>query len=268
VTGSSEPVSVELLGLRIARVTRHEVVEYVAHALGECRGGWLVTANLDYLRRALASTALLELLEGADLIVADGMPLLWAARLQGTPLPDRVAGSDLVWLLAERAAQEGRSIYLLGGNPGAAEAAAEQLTGRWPSLRVAGISSPWISDVPTDEEVAEIRSALVDARPDLVYVALGSPKQDQLICALRDDLPGTWWIGVGISLSFLAGEVRRAPRWVQRIGMEWLHRLVQEPRRLARRYLIEDLPFAARMLHQSRRDRQRKREDGDESPVR
>ena len=192
------------------------------------------------------------MLDGADYVVADGIPLLWAARLQGTPLPDRVAGSDLVWLLAERAARAGRSLYLLGGAPGAAADAARIFRERWPDLRIAGLSSPALSSDPGAAELAPVLAALRESRPDLVFVALGSPKQDRLIAELRGHFPGTWWIGVGISLSFAAGRVSRAPRWMQRLGLEWVHRLAQEPGRLWRRYLVHDLPFTLGLFWRTR----------------
>jgi N-acetylglucosaminyldiphosphoundecaprenol N-acetyl-beta-D-mannosaminyltransferase len=239
---------VELAGLRFARVTRAQAVDRVAEALRRGQGGWLLTATLDYVRRFAQDPAARELFRRADLVVADGMPILWAARLRRSPLPDRVAGSDLVWLLAERAARDGRSLFLLGGNPGAADAAARRFRERWPELRIAGIASPTLGSPPADAELEALRAELRAARPDLVYVALGVPKQDEVIAALRPQLPAAWWIGVGISLSFVAGEVRRAPPWMQRSGLEWAHRLAQEPRRLARRYLVEDLPFAFRLM--------------------
>jgi N-acetylglucosaminyldiphosphoundecaprenol N-acetyl-beta-D-mannosaminyltransferase len=243
------------MGLRFARLARGAVVDHVFGALEHGRGGWIATLNLDYVRRCVAEPDTAKRLSEADLVVADGIPLLWAARLKGTPLPDRVAGSDLVWLLAERAAQEGRSLYLLGGSPGVAKLARERLESRWPGLQIAGVSSPRISLAPTPEELASVQSALESARPDLVYVALGAPKEERLISSLRASLTGLWWIGVGVSLSFMSGEIRRAPGWMQTAGLEWLHRLAQEPRRLARRYLLDDLPFAVRLLATSWRAR-------------
>jgi N-acetylglucosaminyldiphosphoundecaprenol N-acetyl-beta-D-mannosaminyltransferase len=216
--------------------------------LAEGRGGWLVTANLDFLYRCARDPARVELYAQADLAVADGMPLIWAARLQGEPLPCRVAGSDLVWLMAERAAADDRSLYLLGGEAGAAEEARDVLLDRWPSLRIAGISSPFVAATPTPDELAEIRADLIACRPDIVYVALGSPKQELVIAAVHEQLPHTWFAGVGMSLSFIAGRSRRAPLWIQRIGLEWLHRLAQEPRRLIRRYFLENIPFVFRLL--------------------
>jgi N-acetylglucosaminyldiphosphoundecaprenol N-acetyl-beta-D-mannosaminyltransferase len=252
---SVEAPTVDLAGLELARLTPGQVVDHLFGALAEGVGGWLITANVDYLRRWDADPAVRRLFTGASLVVADGVPLLWAARLQGTPLPDRVAGADLVWLLAERAAGEGRSLYLLGGNEGVAEEAARRLVERWPSLRIAGTACPRVSSDPTEAERASILRDLKRAEPDLVYVALGAPKEERLIATLRSELPTAWWIGVGVGLSFATGEVRRAPVWMQRAGAEWLHRLLQEPHRLARRYLIHDLFFTLRLLVASWRER-------------
>ena len=251
---ADDPLSfprVDLLGLELCRLTRHEVVDRAAVALERGQGGWLLTATLDYLRLFSTDASARALFSQANMVVADGVPLLWAAQLQGRALPDRVAGSDLVWLLAERAARDGRSIYLLGGNPGAAEEAAWRLRDRWPSLRIAGTSSPRVSQHPSPGELAGLRAVLEEAEPDLIYVGLGMPKQDRVISALRPHFPKAWWIGVGISFSFMSGEVLRAPRWMQRAGLEWVHRLLQEPRRLSRRYLVEGLPFALRLLSES-----------------
>jgi len=240
-----------LAGLPITPLTRAQVVEHVFAAIDEARGGWIITPNVDLARLYFSDPAFAAVYANAALLCPDGVPLLWAARLQGTPLPDRVAGSDLVWLLAERAAREGRSLFLLGAGPGVAEQAAARLQQRWPALRIAGTASPRISAVPTPAEVAESRARIRTAGADLVYVALGSPKQELFIDAVRSSAPTAWWIGIGASLDFVTGGVRRAPAWMQRVGLEWLHRLAQEPRRLARRYLIEDLPFVVRLWAQA-----------------
>ena len=236
------------MGVALTNATRQQVVDRVFRALAAGHGGWIGTPNLDHLRRCTYEPEIRALVSRADLAVPDGAPLVWAARLQGTPLAERVAGSDLVWLLGERAAREGRSLYLLGGNPGAAEGARAKLLARWPGLRIAGVSSPRLADDPSRVQLDEIRDELSRARADLVYVAFGAPKQERVIDALRAEFPHTWWIGVGVSLSFMSGEIRRAPAWMQRAGLEWLHRLAQEPTRLARRYLLHDVPFAGRLL--------------------
>lgn len=239
---------IQLLGMPLANVDEDALLDHMFAALAAGRGGWLITANLDFLRRYTKQPEMRALYASADLMVADGMPLVWASRMLGEPLPERVAGSALIYRFAERAAAEGRSIYLFGGEPGAGEAAAKVLVERHPSLRVAGTSAPRVSAEPTELEIASAVAELRRKRPDLLLVGLGSPKQERLIQALREYFPHMWMAGVGISFSFVAGHVMRAPRWMRRTGLEWVHRLSQEPRRLARRYLIEDLPFAVELI--------------------
>ncbi len=247
--------TVEILGMSIDALDYRGLLDEMFESLAEATGGWIVTANLDILRRYAIDGDMEALYGAADLRVADGMPLVWAARLQGDPLPERVAGSTLSWLIAERAAEEGRSIYLLGGDPGAAEGAARVLQERYRGLRICGLSSPRVSNPATLTELEAIGDVIEPCNPDIVYVAFGSPKQEFVARGLRERFPDAWFIGVGISLGFIAGQVQRAPEWMQRYGLEWLHRLVQEPRKLAHRYLVDDIPFALRLLAISARNR-------------
>ena len=236
--------TVTLRGLAVHRVTQNEAVGFIVDELQAGRGGWVITPNLDHLRRCAHDPAFAGFFAQASLILADGMPLVWASRLQGTPLPQRVAGSSLIWTLSAAAAKENRSIFMLGGDPGTAEAAGQILAIRYPGLRIGGFTCPPVGFERDPLQMQSLRQQLIAAAPDIVFVALGSPKQECLIAALQADLPRAWWLGVGISFSFVCGTVRRAPRWMQGCGLEWVHRLIQEPRRLARRYLVEDLPFA------------------------
>jgi N-acetylglucosaminyldiphosphoundecaprenol N-acetyl-beta-D-mannosaminyltransferase len=235
--------TVQIGELRLARVTPAEVVETVFAGLREGRGGTLVTPNLDILQLCSERAETAALFNGASLAVADGMPLLWLARLAGRPLPARVAGSDLVWLLAERAAREGRSLFLLGGDEGVAPLAQRALERRYPGLRVAGVASPRVSFPPTAQQLKDLCEVLTAASPDVVYCAFGAPKQEQIAAELAGEFPHTWFIACGASLSFIAGHRNRAPRLVQRMGLEWLHRMLDEPGRLARRYLLRNLPY-------------------------
>ncbi len=239
---------VEIGPATIHAITEAECVELVLAQLEAERGGSVLTLNLDRLRLLARDPSYAQLCRCATLVVADGMPLVWASRLQGTSLPERVAGSNLISSLTAAAAQRGRSIYLLGGAPGVADAAARILRQRHANLRIAGVLSPQLGVEDDARQQTEVIGAVCAARPDIVYVALGKRKEERLIERLRSGLPASWFVGVGISLSLLCGDVRRAPRWMQRAGLEWLHRLAQEPGRLGRRYLVEGVPFAIVLL--------------------
>lgn len=241
--------SVALRGARVSAITEAETIALIESELDAGRGGWVITVNLDHLRRFVRDSEYHSLCKRATLLVADGMPLVWASRIQGGPtLPERVAGSNLVWRFSAAMAAKRQSLFLLGGAPGTAEAAAHVLSQRYPGLQIAGTDCPMMGFEKDPAAMASLRRKLREAKPDMIYVALGSPKQEVLIDQLRAELPGTWWVGVGISFSFISGQVRRAPAWMQHTGLEWIHRLTQEPRRLARRYLIDGLPFGADLL--------------------
>lgn len=241
---------VVLMGIALDAVTEAEAIERIVSAGSAGRGGRVVTVNLDLLRRATRDAWFAEQVADAELVVADGMPLVWASKVAGTPLPERVAGSTMTTQVAGVAAEKSRSVFLLGGNPGVADQAKLALQGKFPGIQIVGTHCPPVGFEKNPSEMHRIRQALNAAQPDLVLVALGSPKQENLIRRLRGEgvLPDAWWMGVGITLSFLSGEVNRAPDWMQRVGMEWVHRLAQEPKRLFRRYLIEGVPFALRLL--------------------
>lgn len=239
---------VTLMGLDFAELTEADINKFVLNALDEGRGGWICPVNLDVLRQVAHDDHLKELVGSAELVVADGMPLLWASRLQGTPLPERVAGSSLISTLSAELGSRGRSVYLLGGNEGAAEAAGARLRDACPGLVLSGWHCPPFGFEHSPEEIERIAMMLVSAQPDVVFVGLGFPKQDRLVAQIRQRLPASWFVSCGISFSFLAGEVRRAPRILQVLGLEWVHRLTQEPQRLARRYLVQGLPFATRLF--------------------
>src|SRR4051794_36546490 len=215
-----------MMGLTIAGVSEAQAIEVALEGIRAGCGGWICPVNLDVLRKVVRDPAQRALVEAADLRVADGMPLVWASRLQRTPLPERVAGSSLVRTLPTAAGAAGASVFLLGGDPGVADAAAARL----PGARVTGTHCPPRGFEASPHELAAIEAALERARPDIVFVALGFPKQEQLILRLRSRFPSTWFVSCGIGLSYLSGDVTQAPAWAQRIGLEWLHRLIHEPR--------------------------------------
>ncbi len=214
-------------------------------------GGYVLTPNVDHVVLAEVEPALKAAYAEAALSLADGMPILWASRLLGRPLPAKVSGSDLVEPLLALAASRGWSVYLLGGAPGVGEKAAAVLRARLPALRIAGVDAPRIA-APDDAEAAAAADRIRAAHPDLVLVALGCPKQELWIHHHAARLGPAVALGIGASLDFVAGVVRRAPRWVSRLGLEWFYRLVHEPRRLWRRYLVRDPKFLGIVWRQLR----------------
>lgn len=237
---------VELQGIQLAAVTESETVALVVSALDRGEGGRVATVNLDILRQCASSGVARGLVASATFAVADGQPLVWASRLKGQPLPERVAGSNLIWSLSREAAARGHRVFLLGGEPGTAEKTAARLVEAAPRLRIAGTACPPHGFDRAPDRVEEIVRVVAEATPRVVYVALPFPRQELMIERLRTALPDAWFLGVGISFSFVSGHVRRAPVPVQRLGLEWVHRLAQEPR-LLRRYGL-DLLFAPRLF--------------------
>ncbi len=250
--------TVNLRGAPISALTESQCVTLILNELDAERGGWLITMNLDHLRRFEQDPDYASLARRASLLLADGMPLVWASRLRGTPLPERITGSNLVWSLTKAAADQQRSIFLLGGTSYASARTAQILKERFPRLNLAGVLCPAVGFEQNALELEQLKRAVISAQPDIVYVALGSPKEDDFIDSLRTQMPRTWWIGVGISFGFVSGEISRAPRWLQQAGLEWLHRLIQEPRRLYKRYLLQGVPFARVLLVDALHDRARR----------
>lgn len=245
------------MGLKVHAVSEQQCLDHVAACWQAGVGGWIHTVNLDHLRMITTGRFFPGPLPEAELRVCDGAPLIWASRLQKTPLPERVAGSDLIRSLTRTAAEHRRRVFFLGGNPGAAEGAAARLQEETPGFEVAGILCPDFGFEKDPAQLAAIKETLQASAADLVFVAVGAPKSELLIQDWRTLLPGAWWAGVGISFSFVTGEVKRAPRWMQVTGLEWIHRLLQEPKRLAKRYLVHDLPFALKLFRSSLRARRK-----------
>jgi N-acetylglucosaminyldiphosphoundecaprenol N-acetyl-beta-D-mannosaminyltransferase len=239
------------MGLPVHGFTRGALADHLIAESRDGRGGYVMTPNLDNLRAISKNPDVLSLALAADIRVPDGMPLIWASRIKRTALPERVPGSSLVVDLIARMRDADRTLFLLGGEPGVADRARAALLGRHPGLEIVGTYCPPHGFEHDPEELTRVLAAVKLANPDFVYVGLPFPKAADLVNRLRDVLPNTWFLGVGISLSFICGEVRRAPSWMQATGLEWLFRLKQEPRRLARRYLVEGLPFAACLLGKS-----------------
>lgn len=234
--GAREPATVVVLGIPFHNVTFAEAVDWVRRRVESRRPGYIATANVDFVMQAWRDPEMQRILLEADLVVADGIPIVWLSRLTGPALKERVTGSDLVPMLASLARDRGFTLYHLGGAPGVPEKAAAELVRRFPGLKIAGCYSPPKADL-LEMDHASILGRLDAAQPDILFVAFGAPKQEKFANLLvrRWKVPVS--MGVGGSLDFLAGAQKRAPVFVRKIAMEWLWRMLSDPRRLFRRYV-------------------------------
>ena len=240
VSHSTKRVRVGLLELDA--LSRPEAIEAIVRLVRDGRGGTVFTPNVDHVVQAEHDLAFREAYARTSLSLVDGTPVLWAARLLGTPLPEKLSGSDLFEPLVERAAQEQLRVVLLGGGPGVAELASRNLRERIPNLQVVDTLAPRLGLTATDEERACVER-LQQARADLIFVCLGAPKQELFSDRNRQALAPAVLVGFGAAVDFAAGTVPRAPTWVSRAGLERAFRLGREPRRLAARYLLRDPEF-------------------------
>lgn len=225
-----------ILGVPFDNVTTAQTVSLIEDMVDSGRPHHLVTANVDFLVQAAHDVELHRILTDAHLVLCDGTPLVWTSRLLGNPLPERVAGSDLVPLLIETAVRKQYRLYFLGATPDSASQAIENLKRKHPQVVIAGHYSPPVASL-FDMDHTEICRRIREAKPDLLFVSFGCPKQEKWIAMHYRDLGVPVSVGVGATIDFLAGKVARAPRWMRGTGLEWLFRLAQEPRRLAKRYL-------------------------------
>ncbi len=238
--------NVEILGVRVHATTMPEALERIAAFVAAGPSHQIVTVNPEFVMTARRNLAFRQVLNQADLSLPDGIGLVWAARLlhgRGA-LPERVAGVDVVERLAEVGARRGWRLYLLGAAEGVAARAAQALTRRYPGLAVVGTCA----GSPTEAEAAGLIARVRAAQPDILLVAYGAPAQDLWIARHRHELQVPVAMGVGGAFDFIAGVTRRAPRWMQKAGLEWLHRLIQQPWRWRR---MTALPrFAALVIWQ------------------
>jgi N-acetylglucosaminyldiphosphoundecaprenol N-acetyl-beta-D-mannosaminyltransferase len=226
----TDRTQVSILGIPIDDVTYDEALARIAEFVSDGRPHQVVTVNPEFIMTAQDDLDFRQILRHTHLNLPDGQGLIWAAQLLGAPLRERVTGVDTVVRLAELSSQEGYSIFLLGAADGVAAAAAQQLQNRFPELRIAGT---YVGS-PAPEEEDQIVARIQDVDPDLLFVAYGAPRQEKWIARNLARLSVGVAIGVGGTFDFISGEASRAPAWVQRLGMEWLHRLAHQPWRWRR----------------------------------
>ncbi|MDM7498891.1 WecB/TagA/CpsF family glycosyltransferase [Lactococcus lactis] len=218
-----------------------EVLDRIDKLIQIKKNSYVVTPNVDHIVQLEKDSELQKVYKNADLILADGKPLIWISNYYKTPIKEKVSGSDLFPLLCEMAGKKGYKMFFLGAAKGVAARAATNLKKRYSNLEVAGVYSPPFGFEENEEEVEKILQMIIKSNVDILIVGLGAPKQEKFIFKYHDRLNVPISLGLGASLDFEAGNIKRAPKWMQRSGLEWFFRITQDPRRMFKRYIIDDL---------------------------
>jgi N-acetylglucosaminyldiphosphoundecaprenol N-acetyl-beta-D-mannosaminyltransferase len=230
---------VTLFGITVNNLTMKETVDRIEAMIGDGGIHQHVVMNVDKIVKMESNPNLRAAVLDCDLINADGQPIIWVSRLLQSPLKERVTGIDLFDVLIARCAEHGLRPYLVGARQEVVAKTVEVLKRKYPKLQFAG----WRDGYWSAEEEAGVVQEIRKARPDVLCMAVGSPKQELFLRKWKKEMQVPFVMGVGGSFDVTAGVLKRAPRWMQDSGLEWLFRLAQEPRRLWRRYLIEDMAF-------------------------
>lgn len=225
----------------VDNITKNEAIKYIEKCIHERKIGHVITPNVDQIVRIEKDTYFKKICNSAELLVADGTPLLWIAKWYGQPIKEKICGSDLMPELCCIAAQKGYKVFLLGAANGVAARAAENLKRKYPGLKVVGTYSPPYGFEKSQQEIDKINDILLNSRADLLFVGMGVPKQDIFIYENMNKYKIPMSFSIGAAIDFEAGVQKRAPKWINRLGLEWLYRLCSDPKRMFKRYLINDM---------------------------
>ena len=226
----------QFLNTHIDNLSMEDAIQEIDKLIREKKHSYVVTPNLDHIVLIEHDELFKEIYDKADLILTDGKPLIWIAKAQGTPIKEKVSGSDLFPKICELAAMKGYSIYILGAAPGVADQAAENLKNKYQGLNIVGTYSPPMGFERNTEEINFIIDNINQLSPDILAVSLGSPKGEKFIYRIKDKITASLSISIGATIDFEAKKIKRAPKWMSNVGLEWLYRITQDPKRLVKRY--------------------------------
>lgn len=230
----------KFMNTEIDNLTMDETLQAIDNLIKENKSAYVVTPNVDHIVQLETNKELQDIYNNASLILTDGKPLLWIAKWYGTPIKEKISGSDLFPLLCRMAAEKGYKMFFLGAAEGVAEKAAKNLSKRFIGLNVAGTYSPPFGFEKDVYEMNKIKEMIIKANPQILIVGLGCPKQEKFMYHHCAELGVPISLGLGASFDFEAGNIKRAPRWMTNHGLEWLFRITQDPKRMIKRYLVND----------------------------
>ncbi len=232
---------IKFMNTEIDNLTMEESLNEIDKLILENNKSYVVTPNVDHIVQLENNKELKNIYDSASLILTDGKPLLWISKWYKTPIKEKISGSDLFPLLCEMAAQKGYSMFFLGAAEGVAAKAAANLKKKYNGLNIVGTYSPPFGFEKDEVELKKIINMIKKVHPDILIVGFGCPKQEKFIYNFRDKLDVPISLGLGASFDFEAGNVKRAPKWMSEHGLEWLFRITQDPKRMFKRYFIDDI---------------------------
>lgn len=232
---------IKFMNTEVDNLTMQEALGAIEQLIQQNKNAYVVTPNVDHIVQLEQDQELVEVYKNADLILTDGKPLIWISKWYKKPIKEKISGSDLFPLLCKMAAQKGYKMYFLGAGQGVALEAARRLKKRYEGLQVVGTYSPPMGFEKDKKEIEKIVAMIHQAQPHILIVGLGCPKQEKFMLKYKDVLGVPISLGLGASLDFEAGNVKRAPRWMCNCGLEWFYRLCKEPKRMFKRYIVNDL---------------------------
>ncbi len=241
---------INICGVQIDSINFPEAIKAIEELAIRKSQSLIVTPNIDHIVRFQKDKEFKKIYEAASLVLPDGMPVLWAAKFLGILLKEKISGSDLFLKLCEGATGKGSKLFFLGGKEGAAAKAAEVLKAKYPAIQIVGIYCPPFGFENENKENNKIVEMIKNSRPDILFVGVGSPKQEKWIYNHKDEYQVPVSIGIGATFDFVSGMIKRAPVWMQEAGFEWFWRFMMEPKRLWKRYLIDDPVFFWLVLKQ------------------
>lgn len=231
---------IKFMNISIDKLTMSEAIEKIDDLIQREKGAYVVTPNVDHIVQLETDNELKEVYKNANLILADGKPLIWISKLYRNSIKEKISGSDIFPLICDLANKKNYSMYFLGGKEGVAYKAIINLKKKFTNLKVVGYYSPSYNFENDSEEMKKIKNLIKIANPDILIVALGCPKQEKFMYYNCKELNVPISLGLGATIDFEAGTMKRAPKWMSNNGLEWLFRIFQEPKRMAKRYFIND----------------------------
>lgn len=232
--------NINFLNTKVDNLTMAEALSEIDKLTRTHTRNYIVTPNVDHIVRMETDKEFKEIYDNACLVLTDGTPLIWISKLLRNPIKEKVSGSDLFPKVCELAAQRGYKVFLLGAAEGIAEIAATKLTAKFSGLNIVGTFSPKIGFENDNEQLSEVFDLINSTKPDILFLGLGTPKQEKFYYKHRSKMDVPMTLAVGASIDFEAGNVKRAPQWMQRFGLEWFYRLCKEPKRMFKRYIVDD----------------------------